>query len=118
MSSLPSFHVLKDVLTKTFTLAPSFIPEKETLFVGLAEDSKPVHDQRLNYAWDGKSNWRTSAPNAILTVLPQMLTIFRCKWLRVHPFAVKYACISKHGMKEVNFVAGSASYRGMRVVIA
>lgn len=55
MSSLPSFETLKEVLTRTFTLVPAFVPERETLFIGLDEDSEPIHDQRLNYTWDGKS---------------------------------------------------------------
>ena len=55
MSSLPSFHMLKTILARTFTLVPTFLPEKETLFLGLDEESEQIDAKRLNYTWDGKS---------------------------------------------------------------
>jgi len=52
---LPSFNVLKKVIASNFTLVPPFVPEKESLFIGLDEDREPISDERVNYVWDGKS---------------------------------------------------------------
>ena len=54
-AALPSFHMLRELIAKNFTQEPGFVPKRETLFVGLDEDTEPLHDQRTNYLWDGKS---------------------------------------------------------------
>lgn len=52
---LPPFQTLRDIIVRTFTFPPGFVPERETLFVGIDEDTEPVNDERANYLWDGKS---------------------------------------------------------------
>ena len=54
-STLPPFQKLKEVIARTFTFEPGFVPKRETIFVGLDEDTEPILDERANYVWDGKS---------------------------------------------------------------